>query len=56
MARPLRIEYEGALYHVTARGNVLQLGTGIDILMRWPNKMIEQMPKTWAIWNYFRLI
>lgn len=21
MARPLRIEYEGALYHVTARGN-----------------------------------
>ncbi|MGA2226730.1 MAG: transposase [Syntrophobacteraceae bacterium] len=22
MARPLRIEYEGAVYHVTARGNV----------------------------------
>ena len=21
MARPVRIEYEGALYHVTARGN-----------------------------------
>ena len=21
MARPLRIEYEGAFYHVTARGN-----------------------------------
>ncbi len=21
MARPLRIEYEGALYHITARGN-----------------------------------
>ncbi len=21
MARPLRIEYKGALYHVTARGN-----------------------------------
>ena len=21
MARPLRIEYEGAVYHVTARGN-----------------------------------
>ncbi|RJP70005.1 MAG: transposase, partial [Candidatus Abyssobacteria bacterium SURF_17] len=21
MARPLRIEFEGALYHVTARGN-----------------------------------
>ena len=21
MARPLRIEYEGALYHVTSRGN-----------------------------------
>ncbi|WP_246545513.1 hypothetical protein [Pelotalea chapellei] len=21
MARPLRIEYEGAIYHVTARGN-----------------------------------
>ena len=24
MARPLRIEYEGALYHVTARGNELR--------------------------------
>jgi REP element-mobilizing transposase RayT len=24
MARPLRLEYEGALYHVTARGNALQ--------------------------------
>jgi hypothetical protein len=21
MARPLRIEYEGAIYHITARGN-----------------------------------
>jgi REP element-mobilizing transposase RayT len=21
MARPLRVEYEGALYHVTSRGN-----------------------------------
>ena len=24
MARPLRLEYEGALYHVTARGNAQQ--------------------------------
>jgi len=24
MARPLRIEYEGALYHLTARGNERQ--------------------------------
>lgn len=24
MARPLRIEYPGALYHVTARGNAKQ--------------------------------
>ena len=24
MARPLRIEYEGALYHVTSRGNAGQ--------------------------------
>ena len=34
MARPLRLEYAGALYHVTARGNVRQ-----DILLddkaRW---------------------
>jgi 3-oxoacyl-[acyl-carrier protein] reductase len=28
MARLLRIEYEGAFYHVTARGNV---GTAADI-------------------------
>jgi REP element-mobilizing transposase RayT len=24
MARPLRIEYEGAVYHVTSRGNARQ--------------------------------
>ena len=24
MSRPLRIEFEGAVYHVTARGNVRQ--------------------------------
>jgi hypothetical protein len=24
MARPLRIEFEGALYHITSRGNALQ--------------------------------
>jgi len=28
MARPLRIEYEGALYHVTSRGNA-----GADIFL-----------------------
>jgi 3-oxoacyl-[acyl-carrier protein] reductase len=28
MTRPLRIEYEGAFYHVTARGNV---GTAANI-------------------------
>jgi len=29
MARPLRIEYEGALYHVTSRGNA-----GVEIFLR----------------------
>jgi hypothetical protein len=24
MARPLRIEYEGAVYHITSRGNAFQ--------------------------------
>lgn len=24
MARPLRIEYDGALYHITSRGNARQ--------------------------------
>jgi putative transposase len=24
MARPLRLEYEGALYHITSRGNALE--------------------------------
>ena len=24
MARPLRIEYEGAVYHITSRGNARQ--------------------------------
>jgi len=27
MARPLRIEYEGAIYHVTVRGNPDGIGT-----------------------------
>ena len=26
MARPLRIEFEGALYHITSRGNARQNG------------------------------
>ncbi|GAG33251.1 unnamed protein product [marine sediment metagenome] len=29
MARALRIEYEGAFYHVTARGNKREMGSSI---------------------------
>ncbi len=41
MARPLRIQYSGAYYHVMNRGNrredILSLTlTAVDLLMLWP--------------------
>jgi len=34
MARPLRVEYEGAIYHVTVRGNgrraIFLIGIGVS--------------------------
>ena len=35
MARPLRIEYEGALYHVTARGKQRDRVRARDLLCYW---------------------
>jgi hypothetical protein len=42
MARPLRIEYPGALYHVTSRGNARQ---DIYIGDIWPIRHIR-----WPVW------
>lgn len=44
MARPLRIEYEGAVYHVTARGNerkkIFFLKTDYDKFLEYPAEVL----------------
>lgn len=43
MARPLRIEYEGALYHVTTRGNdTTNITKLIIIINTWVSKNVPK--------------
>jgi len=44
MARPLRIEYDGAVYHITSRGNASTKKTKTEgYFLRY---FIEQIPDT----------
>ena len=42
MARPIRIEYEGAFYHVTSRGNERHSGVS-RVSQRFQEKMAKNM-------------
>ena len=46
MARPLRIEFAGALYHVTARGNAReQVGAHFGVSYATVSRAVEQVEK-----------
>ena len=46
MARPLRIEYEGAFYHVTSRGNERkEIFHGADDYERFRHYLVEAQDK-----------
>ena len=48
MARPLRIEYPGAFYHVMHRGNA---GSDIFKSVRDREKFLEYVGKAVSIWD-----
>ena len=33
MARPIRVEFEGAIYHVTARGKMTEMEEGMSVIL-----------------------
>ncbi|MEW6162366.1 MAG: hypothetical protein AB1606_03455 [Nitrospirota bacterium] len=49
MGRPLRIEYPGALYHITSRGNDEIIEKERFTKNRAPEEIIKEVAKTFGI-------